>query len=70
MNTMFLNIVRLTFILIGMVGVAFAASQLPDEPKKIITEPDQTDVYAIPLDEDDQSQEEEVTDFEDYKKSK
>lgn len=34
------------------------------EPTKIIVEPDQTDIYAIPLDEDAQDQQEELKELE------
>lgn len=39
-------------------------SKLPQEPGKIIVEPDQTDIFAIPLDEDAEDQQEELYNLE------
>lgn len=56
--------------MIALMVAAFSVEVYAADNKgpKIVVEPDQTDIYAIPLDEDDQSQEEEVTEFENYKK--
>lgn len=43
-------------------------SSLPKEPSKIIVEPDQTDIFAIPLDEDAEDQQEELYNLEHPKK--
>lgn len=56
------------FFLALWIGASFAAppAQLPDEPKKIVVDPDQTDIFAIPFDEDGEEQEEELESFEHY----
>lgn len=43
-------------------------SNYPQEPGKIVVEPDQTDVYAIPLDEDADEQQQELYNLEHPKK--
>lgn len=55
-----------------LLTVAFASAQTPAKPSnvpgKIVVEPDQTDIYAIPLDEDADEQQEELYNLEHPKK--
>ncbi len=51
-------------------SAAFAqpAAKTSDVPGKIVVEPDQTDIYAIPLDEDADEQQQELYNLEHPKK--
>ena len=65
-----------SLLLLGAVASIFATNQVvaagnPEKIQKdpqIVVEPDQTDIFAIPLDEDAQEQLEEVYNLEHYKK--
>lgn len=52
------------------VGPSAKTVQKNKEDPKIIVEPDQTDIYAIPLDEDAQDQQEELQELEHPKNGK
>jgi hypothetical protein len=49
-------------------AAATPAQKLPNQPGKIVVEPDQTDIYAIPLDEDADEQQQELYNLEHPKK--
>lgn len=49
-------------------AAAAPAKNLPNQPGKIVVEPDQTDIYAIPLDEDADEQQQELYNLEHPKK--
>lgn len=66
MRTLTIMLLTLAFTANGF--AAAPAQKYPNQPGQIVVEPDQTDIFAIPLDEDADEQQQELYNLEHPKK--